>query len=67
MAVAILPPVVSQEVWAAGVTYYRSRDGGVMARARIPAAAALPSCVFGGMTQLFFKATGRRSEGISPP
>jgi 2-dehydro-3-deoxy-D-arabinonate dehydratase len=25
--VAILPPVVSQEIWAAGVTYYRSKVG----------------------------------------
>lgn len=26
-AAAILPPVVSQEIWAAGVTYYRSKVG----------------------------------------
>ena len=60
---AALAPIVSQEVWAAGVTYYRSRDarmresmdaGGGDFYARVYNAAR---------PELFFKATGRRVVG----
>jgi len=59
----ILPPIFSQEVWAAGVTYFRSRKarmeeskdaGGGDFYDRVYAAAR---------PELFFKATGRRVVG----
>lgn len=59
----LLPPVVSQEVWAAGVTYYRSRD------ARIEESRGAGGHVFydhaysAARPELFFKATGRRVVG----
>ena len=58
---AILAPIESQEVWAAGVTYYRSRSarieesqGGGDFYDRVYSAAR---------PELFFKATGRRTVG----
>ena len=58
---ALLAPIVSQEVWAAGVTYFRSRNarieeskGGGDFYDRVYAAER---------PELFFKATGRRVVG----
>ena len=60
---ALLAPVSSQEVWAAGVTYYRSRD------ARMEESESSGGDRFYDMVydaerpELFFKATGDRSRG----
>ncbi len=59
----VLAPVISQEVWAAGVTYYRSRT----ARIEESKAAGGGTCyerVYDAQRpELFFKATGRRVVG----
>jgi len=60
---ALLAPVRSQEVWAAGVTYYRSRD------ARMEESESSGGDRFYDMVyeaerpELFFKATAERSRG----
>jgi 2-dehydro-3-deoxy-D-arabinonate dehydratase len=59
-AVRLLPPVANQEVWAAGVTYARSRDarleesGGLDVYARVYAS---------DRPELFFKSNGWRVRG----
>ncbi|NLS93450.1 MAG: 2-hydroxyhepta-2,4-diene-1,7-dioate isomerase [Planctomycetaceae bacterium] len=59
--VSVLAPVVSQEVWAAGVTYYRSRS------ARMEESDAAADCydrVYAAeRPELFFKATPHRVVG----
>lgn len=66
-AADLLPPIGTQEVWAAGVTYYRSRSarmeeskdsGGGTFYDRVYAAAR---------PELFFKATARRVVGPGAP
>src|SRR5690242_3040520 len=63
----ILAPVVSQEVWAAGVTYFSSR------RARIEESKDAGGGDFydrvyaAERPELFFKATGRRVVGHGKP
>lgn len=62
-AQAWLPPIESQEIWAAGVTYYRSRS------ARMEEAEAAGGDVFydkvyeAERPELFFKATAPRARG----
>ncbi|HEY0706180.1 MAG TPA: fumarylacetoacetate hydrolase family protein [Polyangia bacterium] len=63
--VELLPPIGTQEVWAAGVTYYRSRDarieesaGGGDFYAKVYAAAR---------PELFFKASPHRVVGPGQP
>jgi 2-dehydro-3-deoxy-D-arabinonate dehydratase len=59
--VQLLPPVDRQEVWAAGVTYVRSRDG----RAEESAHAAMYDLVYDAeRPEVFFKATPER---VVPP
>ena len=64
---SILAPIVSQEVWAAGVTYYRSR------KARMEESKDSGACDFydrvyaAERPELFFKATGRRVAGPGQP
>lgn len=59
--VEFLPPIGSQEVWAAGVTYYRSRS------ARMEESSDAGDCydkVYSApRPELFFKATGHRVVG----
>lgn len=61
----VLPPVESQEIWAAGVTYRRSRD------ARIEESDAEADCyrrVYDApRPELFFKAPGWRARGAGEP
>jgi 2-dehydro-3-deoxy-D-arabinonate dehydratase len=63
----ILAPIVSQEVWAAGVTYYSSR------RARMEESKSAGGGDFydrvyaAERPELFFKATGRRVVGPGKP
>ena len=59
----ILAPVVSQEVWAAGVTYYRSRSARV-AESKDAGGGSFYDRVYAAeRPELFFKATGRRVVG----
>jgi len=60
---AILAPVVSQEVWAAGVTYYRSRSARI-AESKDAGGGDFYDRVYAAeRPELFFKATGRRVVG----
>src|SRR5450631_1357247 len=59
----VLAPVVSQEVWAAGVTYYRSRDAR-MEESKDAGGGSFYDRVYSAeRPELFFKATGRRVVG----
>jgi 2-dehydro-3-deoxy-D-arabinonate dehydratase len=64
-AVHLLPPIDDQEVWAAGVTYKRSRT------ARMEESAAAADCydrVYASpRPELFFKATAHRVAGHGQP
>jgi 2-dehydro-3-deoxy-D-arabinonate dehydratase len=58
-----LAPIQSQEVWAAGVTYYRSRDAR-MRESKDAGGGDFYSRVYDApRPELFFKATGRRVVG----
>jgi 2-dehydro-3-deoxy-D-arabinonate dehydratase len=60
---AILAPIVNQEVWAAGVTYYRSRNAR-MEESKSAGAGDFYDRVYAAeRPELFFKATGRRVVG----
>jgi 2-dehydro-3-deoxy-D-arabinonate dehydratase len=60
---AVLAPVVSQEVWAAGVTYYRSRNARI-AESKDAGGGSFYDRVYAAeRPELFFKATGRRVVG----
>jgi 2-dehydro-3-deoxy-D-arabinonate dehydratase len=62
-AKTILAPVVSQEVWAAGVTYYRSRNAR-MDESKDAGGGDFYDRVYAAeRPELFFKATGRRVVG----
>ena len=59
----ILAPAANQEVWAAGVTYYRSRNAR-MEESRDARGGNFYDRVYSAeRPELFFKATGRRVEG----
>jgi 2-dehydro-3-deoxy-D-arabinonate dehydratase len=60
---ALLPPVEGQEVWAAGVTYWRSRDARREESARSGAAAFYDRVYEAPRPELFFKATPHRVVG----
>jgi 2-dehydro-3-deoxy-D-arabinonate dehydratase len=57
---AILAPVVSQEVWAAGVTYYRSRSARMEESKHAGGGNFYDRVYAAERPELFFKATGRR-------
>jgi 2-dehydro-3-deoxy-D-arabinonate dehydratase len=60
----LLPPIGTQEVWAAGVTYERSRDGRVAESTE----ADVYTRVYGARRpELFFKATASRVVGDGQP
>ncbi len=59
----ILKPVVSQEVWAAGVTYYRSRDARMDESKDAGGGSFYDRVYTAERPELFFKATGRRVVG----
>jgi 2-dehydro-3-deoxy-D-arabinonate dehydratase len=60
---AVLPPIGSQEVWAAGVTYLKSRDAR-MEESQNSGAASLYDMVYDAeRPELFFKATPQRVAG----
>jgi 2-dehydro-3-deoxy-D-arabinonate dehydratase len=59
----ILAPVVSQEVWAAGVTYYRSRNARIDESKDAGGGSFYDRVYAAERPELFFKATGRRVIG----
>ncbi len=59
----ILAPVVSQEVWAAGVTYYRSRNARMEESKGAGGGDFYDRVYAAERPELFFKATGRRVVG----
>jgi len=64
---ALLAPIVSQEVWAAGVTYYKSRDAR-MEESRDAAGGDFYARVYEAeRPELFFKASAWRSVGAGEP
>jgi 2-dehydro-3-deoxy-D-arabinonate dehydratase len=60
---AILAPVDNQEVWAAGVTYYRSRDARIEESKEAGGGSFYDRVYAAERPELFFKATGRRVVG----
>ncbi len=61
----ILPPIVHQEVWAAGVTYYRSR-GARMEESKDAGGGTFYDRVYSAeRPELFFKSTASRTVGHS--
>lgn len=59
----VLPPIENQEVWAAGVTYYRSRTAR-MEESKDAGGGSFYDRVYSAeRPELFFKATGRRVVG----
>jgi 2-dehydro-3-deoxy-D-arabinonate dehydratase len=63
----ILPPVESQEVWAAGVTYLRSRDARVEESEKSGADQLYDLVYQAARPELFLKATSRRVRGPGQP
>jgi 2-dehydro-3-deoxy-D-arabinonate dehydratase len=60
---AILAPTASQEVWAAGVTYYRSRDARIEESREAGGGNFYDRVYSAERPELFFKATGSRVVG----
>ncbi len=63
----VLAPVVSQEVWAAGVTYYRSRNARIDESKDAGGGSFYDRVYAAERPELFFKATGRRVVGPGSP
>jgi 2-dehydro-3-deoxy-D-arabinonate dehydratase len=63
----ILPPIVSQEVWAAGVTYYRSRAARMAESHEAGADNFYDRVYTAERPELFFKATAHRVSGPGEP
>lgn len=63
----LLPPVQSQEIWAAGVTYRRSRDARMEESERSGAERLYDLVYDADRPELFFKATARRVVGPGQP
>ncbi len=64
---SVLAPVVSQEVWAAGVTYYRSRKARIEESKDAGGGDFYDRVYSAERPELFFKATGRRVVGPDKP
>lgn len=60
---SLLPPVVRQEVWAAGVTYFRSRSARMEESKDTGGGDFYDRVYTATRPELFFKATGRRVVG----
>src|SRR4249919_1143207 len=59
----LLPPIGSQEVWAAGVTYYRSRDARMEESKSAGGGDFYDRVYQAARPELFFKATAHRVVG----
>ena len=60
---SVLAPIVSQEVWAAGVTYFRSRSARIEESKDAGGGDFYDRVYAAERPELFFKATGRRVVG----
>ncbi len=60
---SILAPIVGQEVWAAGVTYFRSRNARIEESKDAGGGSFYDRVYAAERPELFFKATGRRVVG----
>ncbi len=65
--VDLLPPIGSQEVWAAGVTYYRSRSARIEESKDAGGGTFYDRVYAAERPELFFKATARRVAGPGAP
>lgn len=63
----VLPPVVSQEVWAAGVTYYRSREARIEESKEAGGGSFYDRVYEAERPELFFKAAGWRVRAHGEP
>lgn len=63
LATSLLPPIGSQEVWAAGVTYYRSRTARMEESEDSGGATFYDKVYVAERPELFFKATPHRVSG----
>jgi 2-dehydro-3-deoxy-D-arabinonate dehydratase len=63
----VLAPAANQEVWAAGVTYYRSRNARMEESKDAGAGNFYDRVYSAARPELFFKATGRRVIGPNYP
>ncbi|HEX7158471.1 MAG TPA: fumarylacetoacetate hydrolase family protein [Edaphobacter sp.] len=63
----LMPPIVSQEVWAAGVTYYRSRSARIEESKDAGGGSFYDRVYTATRPELFFKATGRRVVSPGAP
>lgn len=59
----LMPPIESQEVWAAGVTYYRSRDARMEESKRVGGGDFYDRVYAAERPELFFKSTPHRVVG----
>lgn len=59
----LLPPIVSQEVWAAGVTYFRSRDARMEEAKKAGGGSFYDRVYSADRPELFFKASPHRVVG----
>ena len=64
---ALLAPVGNQEIWAAGVTYYRSRTARMEESKDAGGGSFYDRVYLADRPELFFKATGRRVIGPGRP
>jgi 2-dehydro-3-deoxy-D-arabinonate dehydratase len=62
-----LPPIVSQEVWAAGVTYFRSRSARIEESKASGGGSFYDAVYSAARPELFFKAAGWRVRGTGDP
>ena len=63
----VLPPILNQEVWAAGVTYFRSRKARMEESKDAGGGDFYDRVYVAARPELFFKATGRRVVGSGQP
>ncbi|MFN0122293.1 MAG: fumarylacetoacetate hydrolase family protein [Blastocatellia bacterium] len=63
LAAEVLPPIASQEVWAAGVTYYRSRTARMEESKDAGGGSFYDRVYYADRPELFFKATPHRVAG----
>src|SRR4051794_5604840 len=63
MAIGLLPPIGTQEVWAAGVTYLRSRDARIEESKESGGADCYQKVYEAERPELFFKSLAHRVAG----
>lgn len=63
----LLPPIANQEVWAAGVTYFRSREARMEEAQQAGGGSFYDRVYSAARPELFFKATPHRVSGSGQP